>query len=189
MKKKFLLSLLILIGLFIITGCGNSNKEGKTNNSESNSKVITVGDNKIQLDKKDDYSGKIEYAYSSSFQLDSLGTTRFYSLLDKNDNELVNISVNTTYEDPERVLLLLESNYYDNNTTNVKSINKTINDIECVYIEYNNTTKDIDYVNHEYYYLFDKEDKNYFYIKLKSKSSLEKFKELEEELVNSVLLK
>ena len=189
MKKKILLGLLVLVGLFTITGCGSSNSDSKNKNSSSDAKVITIDDNKIKLDKKDDYNGKIEYAYSSSFKLDSLGTTRFYSFVDKDDNELVQISVNTTYETPDRTISLLESNYYNNNTNDVKSENKTINDMDCVYIEYNNTTKDIDYENHEYYYLFDKEDKNYFYIKIKAKGSLNGYKELEEELVNNVFLK
>lgn len=196
MKKKiFLISLIILIlivGLFVLTGCENKNEVNTTsnaNNNVSDAKLITIGDNKIQLDKKDNYSGKVEYTYSSSFKLDNSGTTRFYSFVDKDDNELVQISVNTTYETPDRTISLLERNYYNNNTNNVKSENKTINDMDCVYIEYNNTTKDIDYVNHEYYYLFDKEDNNYFYIKIKAKGSLDEYKELEEEIVNNVLLK
>ena len=196
MNKKVLIIVALIavlgIGLFVLTGCGNKNEVNTTsnaNNNASDAKLITIGDYKIQLDKKDDYNGKVEYTYSSSFKLDNSGTTRFYSFVDKDDNELVQISVNTTYETPDRTISLLEKNYYNNNTNNVKSENKTINDMDCVYIEYNNTTKDIDYANHEYYYLFDKEDNNYFYLKIKAKGSLDEYKELEEELVNNVLLK
>ena len=188
MKKKLLLSLLLVVTLFTITGCGNS-KNKKNEENTKNNKTITVEGMKIQHDKKDDYSKKIEYSYSSSMKLDNLGTERFYSLVDKKENELLKISVNTTYETPEKTLSQLENNYYNNNTTNVKSNKKTVNDMECTYIEYKNTTKDIDYNNHEYYFLFDSEDHNYFYLKIKSKDSLDKFKELEEELVKNVLKK
>ena len=107
----------------------------------------------------------------------------------KDENELLAIYTNTTYETPEQTLSMLEKDYYNNNTINVKSSNKTINDMDCTYIEYNNTTKGIDYVNHEYYYLFDKEENNYFYIKIKTNKSIEDYKELEDELINNVVLK
>ena len=187
MKRKIILGIIVIVSLFTITGCNKNTS--KDNNESSKLKEITIGDKKIQLDKKDNYNNKVEYAYSSSFNISSLGTNRIYKLLDKDENELLAIYTNTTYETPEQTLSMLEKDYYNNNTINVKSSNKTINDMDCTYIEYNNTTKGIDYVNHEYYYLFDKEENNYFYIKIKTNKSIEDYKELEDELINNVVLK
>ena len=46
MKKKILLSLLVIVVLFIITGCGSSNPD-----SEAIPKQFTVGGNTIKLDQ------------------------------------------------------------------------------------------------------------------------------------------
>lgn len=56
MKKKILLSLLVVAGLFAITGCGNSSNNSNTNsNNKENNKYDTVKiyDKTIQLNSKE----------------------------------------------------------------------------------------------------------------------------------------
>ncbi len=201
MKKKFLivvaLIVVLLIGLFILTGCGNkkessnniSDNESNLNKKEessSSSKDIVIEGVKYKFDKEDHFSNGFNYKYSSSFEIDVLGTTRFYSLLNSDKNKSVEIRVTTSSITPEQILSEKESNYSNDNTTNVKSENKTIDDIQWFYIEYNNTQKEKNYTNHEYYYKYNDE---YCVIKFKIDSSINDISELEQEFINNVSFK
>lgn len=197
MNKKILVAILlivILIGLFVLTGCETKKESKDSSNNKSSSieeaslqaKEIEVEGIKFRLDKEDSYSG-FKYKYSSSFKDDSSGTMRSYSLLNQEGNGIVEIRVNSSYTTPQQVLVEKESNYSNDNTANVKTENKEMNGKEWVYIEYTNTQKEKDYTNHEFYYNFGDE---YCAIKFKIDSSVNDLNSVsvfEQEFINNVI--
>ena len=69
MKKKILLGLVIIFGLFIITGCENNKKESNSNEKKSN-------DNDIVCTKSNDYgSWKEERSLTYKFDDDNMTIT------------------------------------------------------------------------------------------------------------------
>ena len=191
MKKKILVVILliaILGGLFVLTGCEKNKVSDNNGNSSLNTsgKEIEVNGVKFKLDKEDNYGSSFKYKYSSSFKEDYLGTTRFYFLEDSNENRMVEIRVNSSYTTPQQILAEKESNYSNDNTTDVKSENKMMNDREWTYIEYNNIQKDKNYTNHEYYYNF---GDNYCVVRFIIDSSLNDLNginELENEFIYNI---
>ena len=197
MNKKILVAILlivILIGLFVLTGCETKKESKDSSNNKSSSieeaslqaKEIEVEGIKFKLDKEDSFGNSFKYKYSSSFKEDYLGTTRFYSLLNQDGNEIIEIRVNSSYTTPQQVLVEKESNYSNDNTANVKTENKVMNSKEWVYIEYTNTQKEKNYTNHEFYYNFGDE---YCVIQFRIDSSvndLNGINGLEQEFINNV---
>lgn len=185
MKKKILSVLFIFIMCFTLIGCGktNNNSSNKKEEIKSNEKEISVEGIKIKFDKEDKYTNGFKYKYSSSFKIDSLGTTRFYRLFNSDNKRIVEIRVTTSLESPESALAERKNNYYNDNTTDVKNEDKVFNDKKWSYIEYNNTSKGNNYKNHYYYYLYNKE---YCIVKFIIDSSTNDISELEKEFMNNI---
>ena len=88
MKKKILLSLLVLVGLFTITGCGNSDTSSKTDNVNSNSKTNNTEQKNINEDNKElvdllnsTVDKLLEYSKTNEFKVFSPGA--IYQVEDK----------------------------------------------------------------------------------------------------------
>ena len=137
MKKK-ILSLLVIVALFTITGCGKS--ENKSN--ISNDKTYTVGGVKFQLDKKDDYEKKIYYLSSSKFKSNYSASTgdRLTLLKDENAGENLDNFVLMIYVNVQELKTINDRlAYFKNYPDSIKELNqseKSINGNTWTYFTY-----------------------------------------------------
>lgn len=83
MKKKIILNLFILLGLFIITGC--TNKENTTKDNETNNNEVSGIKNSLnlQLDYSASFNG-ISFKYPSTASYSNTGS---YCIIDSMDND------------------------------------------------------------------------------------------------------
>lgn len=61
MKRKIILSFLIIVALFTITGCGNKNNDNKLENNQTNNEK-TLNKNDISKITNEDYGKKFDYS-------------------------------------------------------------------------------------------------------------------------------
>ena len=84
MKKKTILSLLVVVTVFTLIGCGKSgNSENKEESNDKISTSVKVEDLKVELDMKGSFNG-ITYKYPSSALTSNVGT---YSIMDYMDGQ------------------------------------------------------------------------------------------------------
>lgn len=84
MKKKIILSLLVVVTVFTLIGCGKSgNSENKEESNDKISTSVKVEDLKVELDMKGSFNG-ITYKYPSSALTSNVGT---YSIMDYMDGQ------------------------------------------------------------------------------------------------------
>ena len=88
MKKKILLGLLVLVGLFMITGCGNKTNNINHNISETNEKEnqssLKVGDVLVDLNKSGSFHD-ISYKYPENAMASNVGTFAIMDLMNGED--------------------------------------------------------------------------------------------------------
>ena len=188
MKKKILLSILVLIGVFIVTGCGNSN-----NNQVSNGKTYNVNGISINLDK-DDNRDNIKYKTSSSFIRDYKTTMSTYSIYKdstKNKYDLSNLTfrldVNVDIMNIESTLekeksLVTKKDTFKNVLQNQKEINGTTWEFfsfDNVYDEENQFK--------EHLYITERKVDNYYYLYKVYFSRAENIDEFEEAFMDSII--
>ena len=157
MKKKILLSIIVVFTLFIITGCGANNS-----NSDSNSKDYKIDGVSIKLDKEDSRSG-MKYKTSKSFDSkNGSSTSTYYLYYDENkekydvSNIVFSISVTADIMQTESKI---EYDIHKLNTNsslkNITRDQKEINDINWEYISLDNyyeTGTEEHFKIHSYYY-------------------------------------
>ena len=187
MKRKVLLSLLLVLSIFIITGCGVSN-----NSSGKNYDINGVS---FKLDKVDSTS-KMKYKISKSFDKRAGASTTTYTLYhdaskDKYDVSNIVLSISVTAN-----IMETESNIeYDinklNNNSSLKNITrekKTINDITWEYITLDNyyeTNTNNYFKNHSYYY--ETYDGKYYTTYIISFNKADNIEEIENDFLNSII--
>ena len=76
MKKKIILSLLVIVALFTITGCG---KNSNNNSNVKSSKEYNINGISFELNKEDSIS-KMKYKVSNSFDRRAGASTTVYNL-------------------------------------------------------------------------------------------------------------
>lgn len=192
MKKKILLSILMIVMIFIITGCGSNNK---TSNSTGNSsKEYSINGIIIKLDS-DDSMSKMKYKTSSSFDRRAGSSTTTYNLYsdnnkDKYDASNLAFSLSVTAD-----IMQTESNIeYDinklNNNSSLKNISrekKEINGITWEYVSLDNyyeTGADNHFKNHSYY--FETYDGKYYTTYIVSFNKADNIEDLENDILNSI---
>lgn len=191
MKKKILLSILVMLAVFTITGCTSSNKSS----SSDNLKEYKIDGVSIKLDKDESMSG-MKYKTSKSFDSRNGVSTTVYSLYydknkDKFDASNLVFSISVTAN-----IMQTESNIeYDikklNNNSSLKNITreqKEINDIKWEYISLDNyyeTGSDNHYKNHSYYY--ELYDGKYYTTYIISFNKAENTEELENDFLKNIV--
>ena len=185
MKKIVLLSLIVLIGVFVLTGCENISKktvDGKTYNINGIS---------VKLDKSDERDG-MKYKTSSSFEKDYKSTTTTYtSYIDKNKDkhDLSNIKfrLDVTVDimnlesriEKEKKLITSKDNF-----KNVKQDQKVIDEITWDYFTFDNAYENTSFKEH--LYLTERKMNNYYYVYKVYFSYAEDIEEFEEAFMNNV---
>ena len=148
MKKKIILSLLIIFALFTITGCDNSNNSEETinNNSNDDKNVVTIQGEKYKL-KSDQTLKSIHYKENYvDFHSDAIGNIRTMSYTKQ---EKVIFEVRVMY-DENRSLSELKATL--ETQTGAKEQSKEINGIKYIYYEYKT---DDNLTVHHYMYVYD----------------------------------
>ena len=157
MKKKIVLSLLVIVALFTIAGCG---KNSNNNSNVKSSKEYNINGISFELDKEDSIS-KMKYKVSNSFDRRAGASTTVYNLYydenkDKYDASNLVFSISITAN-----IMQSESNIEYainklNNNSSLKNISreqKKINDLTWEYITLDNYyDNNNSYKNHSYYY-------------------------------------
>ena len=122
MKKKILLNLLIIISLFIVTGCG---KEKTTNTLDKNMKVVKVEGNEIRLRSEDNLKNFVYLQHANDFHTNTMGYNR--TLMVTSDDK-VQLYVNIV-------------------TAEGKTLNEVISRIDFATV----TDKTVNGINYKYY--------------------------------------
>lgn len=145
MKKRFLLSLLVIVTFFAIMGCGKSN--GSNNQKTNDNKdVVTIQGQQYKL-KSEQSLQKLHYKENYiDFYSDAIGNMRTMSFFKQ---EKLIFEVRMMY-DESRSLSELKAIVETQN--GAKEQSKEINGIKYVYYEYQ--TKDNSTVHH-YMYVYD----------------------------------
>lgn len=145
MKKKFVLSLLIILSIFLITGCSNSNKETIDNNN--NEVYVTIGNDKYKLSNKTELNNLHYLENYVDFNTDRVGNTKSMSF--NYDGEF-SFEVRVNYQDEHSIDEVKEVlSEYEEKT-------KEVNDIKYFYYEYKSDLGDT-----VHYYLYEYNNKPY----------------------------
>lgn len=170
MKKKFLIGLLVIIGVFVITGCKNE-KDSQSNNTKlDNDKSYNINGVSIKLDK-DDNRDNIKYKISSSFTRNFSTTTSTYTIYkDKNKDKYdlsnitfrldVNVDTMNSESKIEREKQLVNAK---ESFKNIEQSQKTINETTWEYFSFDNMNDDENSFK-EHLYITEKKVNNYYYI-------------------------
>lgn len=87
MKKKTLFVLLVIVGVFIISGCGSNNNTIIDNTNETtkeDSKKLSIDNIEVKLDGKASFN-KITYTYPKDASSSNLGTYAIMDLMNQGD--------------------------------------------------------------------------------------------------------
>lgn len=187
MKRKVLLSILLIATFLIVTGCG-------TNSNDNNKKEYNIDGVSFKLDDVDSRSG-IKYIVSKSFDKRNGSSTTTYNLYydknkDKYDVSNIVFSISVTAD-----IMQTESNIeYDinklNNNGSLKNISrekKQINGITWEFISLDNYYEDDSnnyFKNHSYYY--ETYDGKYYTTYIISFNKVDSLEELENDFLNSI---
>lgn len=145
MKKRILLSLLVIVTLFVITGCGKSNNSNSSNNQNMNNSkdVVTIQGQQFKL-KSEQSLNNLHYKENYiDFYSDAIGNMRTMSYIKQ---EKLIFEVRMMY-DESRSLSELKAIVETQN--GAKEQSKEINGIKYVYYEYK--MKDESTVHHYMY--------------------------------------
>ncbi len=189
MKNKILLGLLVLIGLFTISGCGIS----KNNNQGNNEKIYNVNGINIKLDKEDDRDN-IKYKMSSSFTRvyrTTMSTYTIYKDASKDKYDLanivfrldVNVDIMNTESRIEKEKKLVKAK---DNFKNIEQNQKTINGTIWEYFTFDNTN-DAENIFKEHLYITEKKVNNYYNVYKIYFSFANDIEEFEESFMNSIV--
>lgn len=170
MKKKILLSLLVIIGLFIITGCKNENNSQSNNTKQDNGKSYNINGVSIKLDK-DDNRDNIKYKISSSFTRKFSTTTSTYTIYKDNNKDKydlsnvifrldVNVDTMNSESKIEREKQLVNAK---DSFKNIEQSQKTINETTWEYFSFDNMN-DASNSFKEHLYITEKKVDKYYYI-------------------------
>ena len=191
MKKKILLSLITLVIVFIITGCGENNKDN--NSSEKHMKEYNINGISIKLDSEDSIS-KMKYKISKSFNRRVGSSTTVYNLYydenkDKYDISNIVFSLSITADIMQSASALENDINKLNNNSSLKNISreqKTINGITWQYVSLDNYYETGNYFkNHSYYY--ETFDGKYYTTYTISFNKAENIEDLENDFLNSIV--
>ena len=150
MKKKIILSLLIVLALFTITGCGksNDNENNSANSIEKNDVAyVEIGNDKYKLQSKSELKDLHYLENYVDFNTDRVGNTKMMSF---NYEGKFSFEVRVNCE---------EEHSYDEVKTRLSEYEektKKINGITYLYYEYKNNIGD-----DAHYYLYEYNNKTY----------------------------
>ena len=190
MKKRIFLSVLILIVIFTITGCGTNN-----NSSGKNSKEYNIDGISIKLDKEDSISG-MKYKISKSLNRRGGASATIYNLYYDENGDKFAVS-NIVFSLTITADIMQSKSYleYDinklNNNSSLKNITrekKEINGITWEYVSLDNyyeTGTNNHFKNHSYYY--ETYDGKYYTTYTISFNKAENTADLENDFLNSIV--
>ena len=141
MRKKIILCLLVLIGIFAITGCGSSKA---TDNTSDKKVVVTVQGKSFNLDVDIDLGGLHYKENNVDFHIDPLNNMRTMNYT--KDGNIV-FEVRTMYDENrsiEELKAILSTEL------NAEEQSKKVNGIEYIYYEY----KSDDLMVHHYIHVY-----------------------------------
>lgn len=145
MPRKLLLTLIVIIMLFVITGCDNNkNSNGKTTSNE-----ITIDGEKIKIDKKANLKD-LTYTYSDKLDVESQRVGVFLTYTKDNPQFRISLTYaeNSSLEDSIKILSVEEDSQVKVNGKIWNTYKRTDdNGIYKVFAyEYKNTTYIISFV-------------------------------------------
>ena len=150
MKKKIILSLLVIVALFTITGCGNSKTENNDKTEKQNEVIkVDIDDITVNLDSTKELN-KLSFKYdtkSERSKVEHLNGKNYY-MTDYYSNGSVGLRISIEYKEGMTVAEVM------NTKTGTSQGNKSFNNIEWKY--YEGLTKNKENVYY-YAYQYDKD--------------------------------
>lgn len=129
MKKKLIFSILVIVTLFTITGCGKSNSN-VNNNLKDNKEIITIQGEQFRL-KSEQTLNELHYKENYvDFHSDAIGNMRTMNYT-KEGNLIFEVRI--MYDENrsvEELQAIVEAQY------NTKEQSKEVNGIKYIYYEY-----------------------------------------------------
>ena len=122
MKKKILLGMLVLVGLFMITGCGTNpiNTNGNTDNKEIEASSLKIGNVSVDLNRSASFHD-ISYKYPENATYGNMGTFAIMDLMDG-----------------EKLAVRIAMYFYENKTIGAINAGAGLSSVDV--IRYNNNT-------------------------------------------------